>query len=328
MSPVGLSEALAQLPPATDGNLLVGIETSDDAGVYRLSADSALVVTADFITPPVDDPYLFGQVAATNAINDIYAMGARPVTCYNLVGFPSGDLPLDMLSRIMAGALSKIQEAGAVLAGGHSTEDDEPKFGLAVNGLVHPDKIWRNSGAQAGDRLILTKPIGSGVLFNANLKRMVSPAAMEACLEQITTLNKAAAEVLDRHTVHACTDITGFGFAGHSFEMAHGAALTFAFDLEQIPVMDQALEMYRRKVTTGVNGENKSYVMGNIRFEVEVPAWHREIVYDPQTAGGLLAAVPAGEAQAALDDFKAHGVPHAAIVGEVLPMGDVHLIFR
>lgn len=174
MSPVGLAKLLSQLPKKKDPNLLVGYETSDDAGIYRLSDDIALVVTADFITPPVDDPYLFGQIAAANSLSDVYAMGGSPVTFLNLVGFPAGELDPEVLHGIVAGALSKITEAGAVLAGGHTTDDDEPKFGLSVTGVVHPDKYWRNAGAQVGDALILTKPIGSGVLFNANLGGGVS----------------------------------------------------------------------------------------------------------------------------------------------------------
>jgi selenide,water dikinase len=319
---------LATLPRTVDPNLLVGIETSDDAGVYLLTAEMALVVTADFITPPVDDPHLFGQVAAVNAINDIYAMGARPVTAYNLVGFPSKQLSLTVLSGILAGALTKIQEAGAVLAGGHTVENDEPMFGLSVNGLVHPGKIWRNSTAQVGDRLVLTKPLGSGVLFNANRAGKASARAMKACLDQVTILNKGAAEVLSRFTVHACTDVTGFGLAGHAFEMSHGAGLTFAIAIDTLPLLDEALDMYRRKVTTGANANNREYVERHHRFECELPAWHREIVYDPQTAGGLLAALPADQAEPAAAALRAAGLPHATVIGEVRPMQDVHLIFR
>jgi selenide,water dikinase len=304
------------------------METADDAGVYRLTDEIALVQTVDYITPPVDDPYLFGQVAAANALSDVYAMGGKPLTCLNLVGFPSTDLPLEMLERIMAGALSKIHEAGAVLAGGHSTEDEEPKFGLSVTGIVHPDRIWRNSGARVGDRLILTKPLGSGVLFNANRKGLVSPAALERCLALLITLNKTAAEVLAGFTVHGCTDITGFGLAGHAYEMAKGAGLTLSFDTAALPLMDESLAMYKRGITTGVNHSNKAAVAGQVRFERELPSWHREILFDPQTSGGLLAAVPADEADAALAALRARGVEHAALVGEVLPREAESLIFR
>ncbi len=318
---------LASLPEPEDPNLLVGIETSDDAGVYRLSDELALVITADYITPPVDDPNLFGQVAAVNALNDVYAMGARPVACYNLVGFPAKQLGPEILEGILAGASAKIREAGAVLAGGHSTEDEEPKFGLAVNGLVHPDRIWRNSGAQVGDRLILTKPIGSGVLLNANLRRLVSAEAMESCLGWLTTLNRTAAEAASHHPVHACTDVTGFGLAGHALEMARGAGLTFRIRLDALPVMDEALEAYRRGVTTAVNRANHEYVAQDTHFEAQVPAHQRELVYDPQTAGGLLFAVPEDAAERLVGDLVAAGVVEAREIGEVGPFAAVHLVF-
>ena len=187
---------MAGLPRKSDPNLLVGFETSDDAGVYRLGEDTAMVVTADFITPPVDDPFTFGQIGAANSLSDVYAMGGRPVVCLNLIGFPSDDLGPEVLHGIVEGALSKITEAGAVLAGGHTTNDDEPKFGLSVTGVVHPDRYWRNAGALAGDALILTKPIGSGVIFNANLKGLLSPEALEETLAVLTDLNRTAAETL------------------------------------------------------------------------------------------------------------------------------------
>ena len=318
---------LATLPAPHDPNLLVGMETSDDAGVYRLSDELALVVTADYITPPVDDPFQFGQIAAANALSDIYAMGGRPLVCLNLVGFPSADLDPSVLQRIIAGAVDKIEEAGATLAGGHSTEDDEPKFGLSVTGLVHPDKIWRNSGAQVGDRLILTKAIGSGVLINANRKGWVAPAIMEACIEQIMTLNKAAAEVLAEFSVHACTDVTGFGLTGHGFEMAKGAAVTLHFRMEAIPIMLGALEMYKRGMSTGVNKANQAMVRGNIRMEVELKPWHQEILYDPQTGGPLLAAVPAQQAPALVAKLREAGMPQAVEVGEVRAKEKEALVF-
>ncbi|HUJ73860.1 MAG TPA: selenide, water dikinase SelD, partial [bacterium] len=228
---------LGSLPHQHDPNLLVGTATSDDAGVYRIAPDQALVFTVDFITPPVDDPYLFGQVAAANALSDVYAMGGKPLTCMNLVGFPSKKLPGEVLKQIVAGAMGKIQEAGAVLVGGHSTEDEEPKFGLSVTGVVHPDKIWRNDTARVGDKLVLTKPIGSGVLFNANRKGLVSATALQACLGWCTQLNKVPAEVAAGFEIHACTDITGFGLAGHTFNMAKGSLTTFVMDLARVPVM-------------------------------------------------------------------------------------------
>ena len=297
--------------------MLVGFQTSDDAGVYRLTDELALVTTADFITPPVNDPFIFGQIAAANAIGDIYAMGGRPLTCLNLVAFPSAKLPPEVLQQIVAGALSKITEAGAVLAGGHTIEDDEPKFGLAVNGLVHPKRFWSNSAARPGDALILTKPIGSGVLFNANIKGMVSAAALETCLGQLTTLNRAACEVLQGFTVSAATDVTGFGLAGHAFEIARGSGVELAIQMDRLPVMPEALDMYRRGVTTGVNAHNRNLVRDHIVFRSSWPDWHREILFDPQTSGGLLVALDSAQSAAALDALHRAGVASARQIGTV-----------
>ncbi len=327
MSPVGLGELLASLPKNQDPNLLVGFETSDDAGVYRLNAETALVTTADFITPPVDDPFLFGQIAAANALSDVYAMGGKPITCLNLVGFPSDQLAPEILHGIVAGALDKITEAGAVLAGGHTTEDEEPKFGLSVTGIVHPERYWSNAGAQPGDVLILTKPIGSGVLFNANLKKWVSEDALNQCLQLLTTLNKVAAETLSRFEVHAATDITGFGLAGHTMEMAKGSKVTIKIDTTAVPIMAEAQEMYERGMTTGVNLTNRALIEADTRFEREMPKKHQEIFIDPQTSGGLLVAVPESEGKTILQNLHEASVSHAQIIGSVHPQEQDYLIF-
>ncbi len=312
-----------------DPNLLVGYKTSDDAGIYRLSDDLAIVVTADFITPPLNDPYLFGQIAAANAISDIYAMGGEPKVCLNLVCFPSKKLPPQDLNQIVAGALSKITEAGAVLAGGHSVEDDEPKFGLSVVGVVHPDRFWTNSGAQPGDVLILTKPLGSGVLFNANLKNLVSEPAMEKCVSALTTLNRGAAEAMRAFDIHSVTDITGFGLAGHGLEMAKGSQVTLSIKMDDLPIMDQALQMYRKGVNTGVNAFNQRLTAEHTRFDNPCPLWHRQIVYDPQTSGGLLAALPAKQGADLILALEHVHSPAAALIGQVLPLDDqTHLIFK
>ena len=304
----------------------MGFETADDAGIYRLTDELAIITTADFITPPVEDGYLYGQIAAANAISDVYAMGGRPVTCLNLVSFPSKKLGPEILHQIISGALSKITEAGAVLAGGHSIEDDEPKFGLPVTGTVHPEKYWTNGGALPGDVLVLTKPIGSGVLFNANLKKWVSPAALDACVDTLITLNKTAAEVLQEFKVHAVTDVTGFGLAGHGFEMAKASNVKFSIDLETVPIMTESLEMYRRGMNTGVNAFNRKIVEKYLHFEKDLPAWHQEIVFDPQTSGGLLAAVSGAQGQPLLDKLHAKGVLQARIIGRVDPSEDGPLI--
>jgi len=320
---------LAKLPKNQDPNLLVGFDTSDDAGVYRLTDEIALITTADFITPPVNDPYTFGQIAAANSISDIYAMGGRPVTCLNLVMFPAKKLEPEVLHQIVAGALSKITESGAVLAGGHTIEDDEPKFGLAVTGIVHPRKYWSNRGAKPGDVIILTKPIGSGVLFNANIKKWVSDDALRECVDILITLNRKAAEVAAEFEVHAATDITGFGLAGHCYEMVKGSQVTMEFSMDRIPIMKEALEMYQKGVTTGVNNFNRELVAGAIRFEKDLPPWHKEIVYDPQTSGGLLVSVPENQGESLLKTLQSAGIRRASLVGKVKPLIDgAHLIFK
>ena len=319
---------MATLPKNEDPNLLVGFSTRDDAGVYRLSAETALVSTADIITPPVDDPFLFGQIAAANALSDVFAMGGKPLTCLNLIGFPADKLGPEILHGMVEGALDKVTEAGAVLAGGHTTEDDEPKFGLAVTGIVHPDRVWTNSGAQAGDALVMTKPIGSGVLFNANLKRWVSDGAMQACLDWITALNKTAAEVMRGFEIHAATDVTGFGLAGHGLEMAEGSEATLRFEIDSVPLMDEALAMYEKGMTTGVNGVNRQLVEAKWRFDRELLFWHQEIFVDPQTSGALLVALAPEQAHDLVDALHRAGIGIATVVGSVLPYDGRHrLIF-
>ena len=285
-----------------------------------------MVTTADLITPPVDDPHLFGQIAAANALSDVYAMGGKPLVCLSIVGFPEGVLEDSVLHTMVAGALTKITEAGAVLGGGHTTEDEEPKFGLSVTGIVDPDAVWTNAGARAGDALILTKPIGSGVLFNANLKGWISSQAMDACITCLTTLNRAAAETLKGFDVHGATDVTGFGLAGHGLEMAQASGVTLRIDLDTVPVMAEALDAYRRGMSTGVNGVNRRRVEKTMRFERDLPAWHREIVVDPQTSGGLLVALPSTQVHEVLDALKEVGVS-ACKIGVVEPFDGHHLIF-
>lgn len=295
----------------------MGFATSDDAGIYKLNAETAIIMTVDFITPPVDDPFVFGQIAAANAISDVYAMGGTPLACLNLIAFPSGKLPPETLHKIIEGGLSKITEAGAVLAGGHSIDDDEPKYGLSVTGTVHPDRIWTNTGARPGDVLVLTKPVGSGVLFNANLKKWVSSTAMNRCIEVLITLNKKSAEIMQAFDIHAATDVTGFGLAGHCLEMVGDSAVTFEIQIEALPVMDEALEMYRKGMNTGVNADNRQLVETALKIDSMLPAWHQEIVFDPQTNGGLLVSVPEGQSRKLLRALHSEGIRRAAIIGRV-----------
>ncbi len=310
-----------------DPNLLVGYNTSDDAGVYRLNDDIAIVSTVDIITPPVDDPFLFGQIAAANAISDVYAMGGRPITCLNIAAFPAGALDVSVLKGIVQGALNKIQEAGAVLAGGHTIEDDEPKFGLSVNGVVHPKKFWANRGAREGDALILTKPLGSGVVFNANLKKLASQEEMDACIRTLVTLNRAAAEVFEFFDVHAATDVTGFGLAGHALEIARASRVALEIDMDKLPIMDGAVRMYRQGVNTGMNGPNRQLTENYLQFDSGIDRHLKEIAFDPQTSGGLLCSLPADQAQEALTRLHSQGVSSSRIVGRVLALRDETYLF-
>lgn len=307
---------------------MVGFQSSDDAGVYRMDDETALVLTADFITPPVVDPYVFGQIGAANALSDVYAMGGRPIACLNLIGFPSRRLGPEVLEGIVEGALSKITEAGAVLAGGHTTDDEEPKFGLSVTGVVHPRKYWHNAGARPGDLLILTKPIGSGVLFNANLNGWVSDAAMQECLKTTTALNKTAADVIAGFDVHAATDVTGFGLAGHALEIARGSGLTLEISSADVPVMPESLEMYEKGVGTGANAANRELIRDATRFDATLPDRRDEIFVDPQTSGGLLVSVPPDQGRSLLASLHDAGEGAARIIGAVKPLdGSAQIIF-
>jgi selenide,water dikinase len=306
------------LSASDDDNLLVGFDTHDDAGVYRLSDEQALVVTTDIITPPTDDPETFGRVAAANALSDVYAMGGTPLTCLNIMAFPADKLGGEVMAGIVTGAAEKIAEAGAVLAGGHTIDDPEPKFGLAVTGTVHPDSIWRNSTAKAGDVLILTKPIGSGVILNANLKGWVSVADLEACLEVLVTLNRTAAVVAGAFPVTAATDITGFGLGCHALEMARGAGVCLRFDFPAIEVLGGALAMYERGMTTGSNLANRQMVADSVVFTAPRTASEQELIFDPQTNGGLLLAVRADAADALVIRLRDAGVEAANRVGTVV----------
>ncbi|MDE3259521.1 MAG: selenide, water dikinase SelD [Gemmatimonadota bacterium] len=328
MSPVGLKKLLDGLPQNADPNLMVGFQSSDDAGVYRMDGETALVLTADFITPPVDDPFVFGQIGAANALSDVYAMGGRPIACLNLIGFPSRRLGPEVLEGIVEGALSKITEAGAVLAGGHTTDDEEPKFGLSVTGVVHPEEYWHNAGARPDDLLILTKPIGSGVLFNANLKGWVSDAALKDCLDTTSALNKTSADVMAGFDIHAATDVTGFGLAGHALEIARGSGLTLEISAADVPVMPEALEMYEKGVGTGANAANRELIRDATRFDAALPERHDEIFVDPQTSGGLLVSVSPDQGRNLLTALHDAGERWARIIGSAKPLdGSAQIIF-
>lgn len=299
--------------------MLVGVETSDDGAVYRLSDDVAMINTVDFITPPVDDPYWFGQISAANSISDVYSMGGKPLTALNLVMFPTGHLDMGILKEILRGGNDKVVEAGACLVGGHSVDDNEPKYGLCVNGIVHPNRIITNAGAKPGDALILTKPLGSGVLFNAVRAGKFSMTELErSVLPIIASLNGTAMEKALSYDLHACTDITGFGILGHLLELAVGSCVHATLDYNALAFYPGAQEMYRKGQTTGSNKANRALVA---RYPLTVacamkPA-QEELLYDPQTSGGLLLSLPKDQAQKLVKDLHAAGIAAAVRIGEV-----------
>ncbi len=251
-------------------------------------------------------------------MSDVYAMGGRPLTCINLLALPSGKLGPEVTQGIIEGALSKIAEAGAVLAGGHTVDDAEPKFGLAVTGIVHPQKIWRNVGALPGDALILTKPLGSGAIFNANLKNWVPQDALESCFKILTTLNRIACETLGNFEIHAATDITGFGLMGHAFEMASGSNVTFDIQFETLPLLPAALQMYEKGINTGSNANNFLLVSERLQWCIDRPFFQQQILADPMTNGGLLISLPASQSKDALQQLHDAGIEYARIIGEVI----------
>jgi selenide,water dikinase len=297
---------------------LVGFDTSDDAAVYRISPEIALISTVDYITPPVDDPYWFGQIAAANSLSDVYAMAGKPLTALNLVMFPSTKLDMSFLKEILRGGNDKVREAGASLAGGHSVDDHEPKYGLAVTGSVHPERILTNGGAQAGDVLILTKPLGTGVLFNANRSGKLPYRELEAILPQIATLNREAVEVASKFEVHACTDVTGFGILGHSLEIAKASDVQIDLFYNELPFYANALDMYRKGENTGSNKANRKLVNGFWDALSKKSAAEEALLFDPQTSGGLLLAVAESQAEDVITELKRTGVETAARIGKVI----------
>jgi selenide,water dikinase len=285
--------------------------------VYRLSADTAVISTVDFITPPVDDPYWFGQIAAANSLSDVYAMGGRPILALNLVMYPSKVLDMGLLKEILRGGHDKVVQAGACMAGGHSVDDNEPKYGLAVTGVVHPERIWTNAGARPGDALVLTKPLGTGVLFNANRSGKLAYRDLEALLPDVAALNGPALEAARRFDVHAATDITGFGLLGHCLEMARASNARVHVSYRSLPFYPHAAAMYRRGETTGSNAANRNAVAGSWELRVKLSAVEEELLFDPQTSGGLLLSVPDPQADELMRSLRAAGVGAAARIAEV-----------
>jgi len=309
---------MRDLPVIRHPNLLVGIETSDDAGVYKLNDDMALVQTLDFFTPIVNNPYHFGRIAAANALSDVYAMGGRPLTAMNIVCFPITDMPKEILKEILRGGLEKIHEAGAVLLGGHSVDDQELKYGLSVTGVVHPQKILANQGTEVGDQLILTKPIGTGIIATAVKGKLASEKALETMIEIAATLNGQASQIMLKYKTHACTDVTGFGLGGHLLEMARASHVEIAVYADKIPIIPEAKEYALMGLIPAGSYATRHFCEHMVEIKPGVETVLMDLIFDPQTSGGLVISIGADEGEACLEELKHEGVRSATIIGEVI----------
>lgn len=301
--------------------LLVGHETSDDAGVYQITDSIALIQTVDYFTPIVDDPYMFGQIAAANALSDVYAMGGEPKTVMNIVGYPIKKLGPDALSDILRGAADKVKEAGALTVGGHSIDDQEPKFGLSVTGIVHPEKVWRNVGSVPGDVLVLTKPIGVGILTTGIKRGAVTAEQERIVTETMAMLNKTAAQSLTNYHPHAVTDVTGFGLLGHSSEMARGSQVSFELSLKHVPTLDGVFQLAKDGVVPGGSKSNHKWLSDDVHYEDILPE-EQIVLCDAITSGGLLVSLSEEEAITYVEDLHSVGLLSASIIGRVTEKQD------
>jgi selenide,water dikinase len=316
IGPGDLSRILAGMTPVQDSNVLLGLDIGDDAGVYKLSDDLALVQTTDFFTPVVDDPYRFGQIAAANALSDVYAMGGEPLTALNLVCFPLDELGGDVLRATLEGGLNKCNEAGCAVVGGHSIRDTEFKFGLAVTGRVHPDRFWKKTGGQPGDAIILTKPLGTGVIAQALKKGVVTAEQALPVHESMAALNGTASALLEEMDVHSCTDVTGFGLGGHAAQMVLGQPVGFALDAASLPLFDDVLAYVEEGLVPGGCHRNKDHFGPQLLAADGVSEHLVTLMFDPQTSGGLLFTLPAADAEGVLEQLGDEGV-NATQIGEV-----------
>ena len=308
-------QVLHDLPKFNHIDMLVGTETSDDAGVFRLRPDLAIVNTVDFFTPIVDDPYIFGQISAANSLSDVYAMGGEPKTCLNLVCFPKGKMDIKILGEILKGGADKVRESGAVIIGGHSIIDEEIKYGMAVTGVIHPDKIYRNVGVQEGDVLILTKPLGTGIITTALKKGKASQESIDEAVRSMTTLNATASRVMRNYAVHACSDVTGFGILGHGLGMASGSGVTLVIESAKLPLLDAAPRLAEKGYITGGCKRNREFLQEKISIEKSIREGLIEVALDPQTSGGLLIAVAKRHASQLIEELKGAGIDAATEVG-------------
>ncbi|MEW6356914.1 MAG: selenide, water dikinase SelD [Planctomycetota bacterium] len=323
-----LCELVQMLPKDRPPEVLVGLETGDDAGVYRLRDDLAIVQTVDFFPPMVDDPYTFGQIAATNALSDVYAMGGRPITALNLAEFPSDKLDKDVLLRILQGGCDKVMEAGATVIGGHTIRDETVKYGLAVTGVIDPRRIMTNAGARPGDRLILTKPLGIGLIMSGSRAEMAGPAAVRKAVEVMTTLNRAASEAALRVGANACTDVTGFGLVGHALGMAQGSGVGIVIDSSAVPVIDTATTLADMGLMPEGSHANRKVFENRVTIEGDVPQSLRDVLFDAQTSGGLLISVPKESADRMLAELQAAGVSAARLIGEATSSHPGRLVIK
>jgi selenide,water dikinase len=307
---------VSKLELSSHPDLIIGLDPPDDAGVFRLSEDSAIVQTLDFLTPVADDPYEFGQIAAANSLSDVYAMGATPITVMNIVCFPSCDLETGILPRILEGGLDKIKESGATLVGGHSVDDPEIKYGLSVTGIVHPDQVWSNSRAKTGDAVILTKPIGTGIIATAVKGGLASEDQVKQAVKTMSTLNKHAAQIAKDFHVHACTDVTGFGLGGHLIEAAKGAGLRIEIDTEKIGVLDGVMEFATMGLLPAGAHKNKNFFATHICVAQKTDRVRSDLMFDPQTSGGLLIFMAQDQAVQCSDIMEKNGIP-ARLIGRV-----------
>ncbi len=318
MGPGDLEQALCGIEIPADPNVLAGIRGSEDAGVYKLNDSLALVQTIDFFTPIVDDPRIFGRVAAANSLSDVYAMGARPLTAMNVVCFPIKKLGIEILRSILQGGLEVMTEAGVALVGGHSVEDDEPKYGLAVTGLVHPQKIMKNCSLQPGDRIILTKPVGTGVIATALKGGIASPESVEAMVYSMSSLNKVASEIAVNFDVQSCTDVTGFGLVGHLVEMARASSCHIILDSSKVPILEGAIEAASMGLIPAGAHANRSFFGSWITLTASVSLERQDLIFDPQTSGGLVLGIPEVRAMEFRQALVEAGIGAATEIGEVL----------
>lgn len=298
----------------------MGLDTADDAAVYQISNDHAVIQTVDFFPPMVDDPYIFGQIAAANALSDVYAMGGKPVLALNIVCFPNC-LPIGALEEILRGGVDKVTEAGAIIAGGHSVDDDEPKYGLAVTGIVHPQRILTNAGARVGDRLILTKPLGTGIINTAIKGSLAGATEQRAATTCMATLNAGAARIMANYDIHACTDITGFGLLGHAAEMARASKVTIEISAQACPLLPGVVDLAKMGMIPAGAYNNRQYVGNSVVFSPDVPRELQDIMFDPQTSGGLLISVAEADAEPMLRELKESGIV-SGIIGMVQPQAE------